>query len=228
MERQNQIDTLGLLWGKEWFSTGVPSLFGRGSCQPSSHPPPSHLLLLYFLAHEQHPYFPSTLPFLPLVYTLAPRLPLPPLTEVCKRTGLVAAPAAAVRTALAAAKGALLLHLPLPPLVCRRPPAQSRGPDVRGQYPGHHLCVSGSAAPGAGRPGSGGLCPRCWIAYLIHHVHVGQQQHQQCGGREEPACKGECGGRGRGAIVRTAETAAAPPFAPPPHWPLAPAHRGCA
>lgn len=111
----------------------------------------------------------------------------------------MAAPAAAVRTALAAAKGALLLFSTSPFPLCRRPQPQRRGPGVHCQDPDHHLSrVGGSAATRAGRLGSGGLCPRCWNAYLIHHVHVGQQQHQQCGGREEPASKG---GR-RGGVAR--------------------------
>lgn len=73
-------------------------------------------------------------------------------------------------------------------------------PGIRCPLPGPRpppLRVRRSAETRAGKPGRRGLCPRCWNAYLIHHVHVGQQQHQQCGGREEPVSKGGRGGWGR-------------------------------
>lgn len=122
------------------------------------------------------------------------------------------APAAAVRVALAAAKSALLFsssptsHLMLQTFS----PSPS---DPFSCYPGHHL----SGLEGQSHPGLRGakLCPWCWSAYLIHHVHVCQQQHQQCRGREVPASKGGRGARrGRCAIVGRAQPAAAPPLSP--------------
>lgn len=156
------------------------------------HPPPSRLLSLYFLAHPQHPHLPSTLPSPPPCCTLAPRLRFPPARN------LVAAPRCGSKDSPHCGKGrTLFLHLPLPPLVCCRPQSQHRGLGVCCQDPGHHLSKSvDPLQPRLGRPGCSGLCPRCWNAYLIHHVHVGQQQLQQCRGREEPASKGGCSGGG--------------------------------
>ena len=200
---------------------------GRGRCQPSLAPPPPLLLSLYFLAHPQHPpiFLPFSLPIPPCLYPSS-KTPLLPCSPV--RKWLLAAPAAAVRTALAAAKGAFLFSTspslpssaadPSPRAGTRRPLLEFWPPPLR---------VGRFTATRARRPGSGGLCPRCWNAYLIHHVHVGQQQHQHCRGREAPASKGgRRARRGRRAIVRTAQAAAAPPLAPPPHSPREPAHSG--
>lgn len=196
---------------------------GRGGCQPSPTPPP-HLLSLYFLAHLQPPQvFFSLSPPLPLCPLPTPRDPLSPPAD--NSYGALEAPSAAVRTVLDAAKSALLFSTFLPPLACCRAP-QAPAPVTLSRLPWPPpLRVGGPKLSGV--PASAGLCPRCWSAYLIHHVHVCQQQHQQCRGRKVPASKGGRGARrGRRALVGTAQSAAAPPLTPCLSFAQAPAHHG--
>ena len=230
MGEAKPIVPLGLFWGKRWSSTRVPSgrvWEGQVSALPCTPaPPPS--VALFPSSSAAPPNLPSILPSHPSLPCLYPssKTPLLPCSPV--RKWLLAAPAAAVRTALAAAKGALLFSTspPLPSSAADPSPrAGTRRPLLEFWPP--PLRVGRFTATRARRPGSGGLCPRCWNTYLIHHVHVGQQQHQQCGGREAPASKGgRRARRGRRAIVGTAQAAAAPPLAPSPHSPREPAHSG--
>lgn len=107
LERQNRIDPLGLLWGKEWFSPGVPSVWeGQLSAfAPSPALTPSVALFPGSSAAPPSSFY-SPLPS-PLLYP-SPKTPSSSAKEACGWP-----PAAAVRTALSAAKGALLFFTPL-------------------------------------------------------------------------------------------------------------------
>lgn len=109
MGEAKPIVPLGLLWGKRWSSTRVPSgrvWEGQVSALPCTPAPTPSVALFPSSSAAPPPIFlPFSLPIPPCLYPSS-KTPLLPLSPVKK--WLLAAPAAAVRAALAAAKGALL------------------------------------------------------------------------------------------------------------------------